>query len=1051
MFSDSLGWGRPPEMRLKLWTVIYILSILLQYGKAQVISPVKAIISNSVTPSAPLNPPCWERPIGCAIWCPNGYRRSPLSTCLCSCLASPCATHQCSDREFCVVQYGRPKCVYQDEQGKPKKEKPRAECPRLINGLCALKCETDKDCNGRLICCHNGCGRECVAPMESPFHAAAPIPQSFPIIPSARPLPPGRIGQPLIGFESELTYLQRDNVFKALHLNIHNVLPEAAKGILDVEVHEESTRGNRPPLFGPKLIKKLEERGGSDLVSKLKRLRTPAKDTRGASSGQRRIEGGPASKRLRADRQERQPAPRTTYESRASGRGSKPTQLLEPHIEKSREIPVQTVFAKPFPVRNSSEKKSPSDVPPGECPSETTLSSECPRFSQFLPSRSIHSFSISSCSRDADCPANFRCCATSLCGNLCTAPTKTTGCLHLLAAVLRLPSKRLANDFLPECTRSGDFEKVQCDDLSTCWCADSQNGAEVPGTRRQKSLKSPLICLSPRSCEISCINKCPHGHKMTASGCPVKNCECKNPCDGIRCPLSWESCQLVEPDCASPPCLPVPRCLINPCPEDQPMTLPNGVTGLCTQSTQCGDAHFCHQIGYNGLGFCCPGAARGVREGNCPARQPKTRENCRQECMVDTDCRAGKCCFDGCALRCVSMSFLPHPVSPMNPVRSLTTTLSTPIKPGFSPGSVFRHNKELYTRNVGSCALVEPSNSTSCPSTCLSDSSCEGVKLCCETECGSRCQYPDSASPCVHRWLTSSLYSLRSVLQCTSEGFFERKQCDDDGCFCVDRLTGVEQAGTRVTHHKTPTCLPDLSECQLPVCRAECPFGFALSSNGCPTCVCVDPCQQVKCPQGSFCQLSAVKCREVDTECSKQPRCIANACPQGDPFATSAGFIQSCSLVTDCPRHFWCHKFGISTGGICCPGPPPNIKAGACPPTFPIINIQENEICKKQCLTDEHCAPMHKCCYNGCGTSCTQAAASFSEVELESSFQLEKPGQCPVEVHEAKNCPSMAIDLCLSDSSCPGVQKCCSDGCRRHSESGSPADRTIKRCSMRTW
>ncbi|CAJ0951143.1 unnamed protein product, partial [Mesorhabditis belari] len=124
---------------------------------------------------------------------------------------------------------------------------------------------------------------------------------------------------------SQLTYLQRDNVFKALHLNIHNVLPEAAKGILDVEVHEESTRGNRPPLFGPKLIKKLEERGGSDLVSKLKRLRTPAKDTRGASSGQRRIEGGPPSKRLRADRQERQPAPRTTYESRASGRGSKPT------------------------------------------------------------------------------------------------------------------------------------------------------------------------------------------------------------------------------------------------------------------------------------------------------------------------------------------------------------------------------------------------------------------------------------------------------------------------------------------------------------------------------------------------------------------------------------------------------------------------------------------------------------------------------------------------------------------------------------------------------
>lgn len=28
-----------------------------------------------------------------------------------------------------------------------------------------------------------------------------------------------------------------------------------------------------------------------------------------------------------------------------------------------------------------------------------------------------------------------------------------------------------------------------------------------------------------------------------------------------RCPNSFEACQLVEPDCLTPPCLPVPRCM----------------------------------------------------------------------------------------------------------------------------------------------------------------------------------------------------------------------------------------------------------------------------------------------------------------------------------------------------------------------------------------------------------------------------------------------------------------------------------------------------------
>lgn len=36
--------------------------------------------------------------------------------------------------------------------------------------------------------------------------------------------------------------------------------------------------------------------------------------------------------------------------------------------------------------------------------------------------------------------------------------------------------------------------------------------------------------------------------------------------------------------------------LLNPCPSGSPMTLPTGVTALCTQSEQCSTAHFCHLV-----------------------------------------------------------------------------------------------------------------------------------------------------------------------------------------------------------------------------------------------------------------------------------------------------------------------------------------------------------------------------------------------------------------------------------------------------------------------
>lgn len=67
-------------------------------------------------------------------------------------------------------------------------------------------------------------------------------------------------------------------------------------------------------------------------------------------------------------------------------------------------------------------------------------------------------------------------------------------CVHLLSAVSRLPKKLLANGYIPKCTVEGYFEKVQCDKVY-CWCADSVQGWEIPGTKVFKE-NGPPNCQS---------------------------------------------------------------------------------------------------------------------------------------------------------------------------------------------------------------------------------------------------------------------------------------------------------------------------------------------------------------------------------------------------------------------------------------------------------------------------------------------------------------------------------------------------------------------------
>lgn len=112
-----------------------------------------------------------------------------------------------------------------------------------------------------------------------------------------------------------------------------------------------------------------------------------------------------------------------------------------------------------------------------------------------------------------------------------------------------------------------------------------------------------------------------HGYRTDSNGCPLTTCDCRDPCEGIRCEHPLYVCQLTEPECTDGVnnCVPTPKCeegflgfalfcagMINPCPRGKPFALENGAVATCGQRGQCINNHWCHMVGYVGRGFCCP-------------------------------------------------------------------------------------------------------------------------------------------------------------------------------------------------------------------------------------------------------------------------------------------------------------------------------------------------------------------------------------------------------------------------------------------------------------
>uniref|UniRef100_A0A914XIE0 Uncharacterized protein n=1 Tax=Plectus sambesii TaxID=2011161 RepID=A0A914XIE0_9BILA len=401
----------------------------------------------------------------------------------------------------------------------------------------------------------------------------------------------------------------------------------------------------------------------------------------------------------------------------------------------------------------------------------------------------------------------------------------------------------------------------------------------------------------------------------------------------------------------------------------------NGVTALCSHTSQCTTNFWCHLVGYNGFGFCCPKPEGAIRPGTCPTTLPRSQSNqCSANCKTDPDCPLGaKCCFDGCGFDCVRTNGLIVDVPP-------TTDFPSPSSfiPSLGPSTF-----QPLPNQIG----------------------------------------------CMQEAITAEVFALRSSPSCDATGRFNVVQCREDICYCVDRDIGREIPGTRVGGGQTPNCFARARTCPSLGCDKLCPFGFLMNRQGCPECQCVNPCQNVRCSRRfEVCMVVDVEC-EDRSHCPQQPRCVPNACPTGTPFASADRIIQQCGAGVGCQQGYWCHEIGLSGTGLCCPEPERRKNPGSCPAT-PVL-LEDIETCELGCRVDEQCASGQKCCYDGCGTFCVSVSPSSGPATnnvMTVSTSI-KRGQCPVAVSAPEDVVSGCQQLCRSDEDCIGNQKCCAVQC----------------------
>ncbi|XP_055333296.1 uncharacterized protein LOC129584903 [Paramacrobiotus metropolitanus] len=535
----------------------------------------------------------------------------------------------------------------------------------------------------------------------------------------------------------------------------------------------------------------------------------------------------------------------------------------------------------------------------------------------------------------------------------------------------RRGSEKVPGVFVPHCDPNGQYAGVQCFG-SKCWCVDAVTGVEKFGTRRLDG--SRPNCSAPTSCgEMKCDLQCSHGYQFDADGCPI--CACHLPCEEMGCP---NGCNLLELDCGEASCPTIATCkegrnIDHPCiygsPARDNRTQDYMICGDTADATQCPDHTKCEPMDAEGHGVCCP---------------------------------------------------LP----------------GTPSKPAKTTNHELQLTKPVD--HLGKCPAVtsNPNGPQQCGNVCSKDRECSDTEKCCESACGLTCMAAITKTACqVHAELFGKLAATSPRLpvpRCDAKGSYEEQQCFNGLCWCVDNL-GREQPGTRTKEGRPLDCAKP-RECN-PQCRIFCPYDLALDEEtGCPVCDCANPCGNINCPTGSECKLVTTTCAK--DPCPNLPQCaekkVSNASIATNPcsFGSALEDERTRSLIMcgpksaqpNCPvTHECVLDPAQSEHGVCCQRETVDVcsfpkDSGPCRAAFP------------RWYYDNKLGECKEFLYGGCEGNVN----NFHSKELCDSLckgpVVKKPGHCPVPAMDGRG---SCQQECESDGDCPGLSKCCSNGCGR--------------------
>uniref|UniRef100_A0A158Q7V6 Thyroglobulin type-1 domain-containing protein n=1 Tax=Elaeophora elaphi TaxID=1147741 RepID=A0A158Q7V6_9BILA len=167
-----------------------------------------------------------------------------------------------------------------------------------------------------------------------------------------------------------------------------------------------------------------------------------------------------------------------------------------------------------------------------------------------------------------------------------------------------------------------------------------------------------------------------------------------------------------------------------------------------------------------------------------------------------------------------------------------------------------------------------------CRVECKADEDCSGIKKCCTYNCSSLCLFPTKVTACLHELITHEIFGNNRVPKCNSKGNYERIQCDDRACYCVDTVNGVPDV-----------CLTDGSPVVVPpvLCKnkQDCPENYWCNNIGVQS-------KGLCCPLSSKQQRAKAKCKSVepfieynkpcdircrtDDECAADRKCCYDGC-----------------------------------------------------------------------------------------------------------------------------------------------------------------------------